>query len=115
MFFIKYLNQEILCPPTGADCFTSVRIPARKCLLPCRGLYADVAEDNSDLRNVEDMRNFDSLRTHYEEYKRANSNAIVYPIMLKGKALFSIQNPNFDLSFLILLLWTFSYTFLLRL
>ena len=55
-----------------------------KCLKPCKGLYADIAVDNSDVRKVEDIEKFDELIGIYEEYKRGYAKDITYPTGLEG-------------------------------
>ena len=57
-------------------------------LLPCKGLYADISLENSDVRKVENMRKFDQLVKSYENYKRGYSKDITYPPALKVKGKF---------------------------
>ena len=76
--------METLCSPKGIKCYENMTLAFSKCLTPCRGLYADIMNINSDESSVEDMGVFDDLLKHYERYKRAYVDDITYPIGLKG-------------------------------
>ena len=62
-----------------------MEISSEECMLPCKGLYADISVDNSDVRKLEGMKKFGHLIKSYESYKRNYSNDIKYPPALKGK------------------------------
>ena len=62
-----------------------MEIFSEKCMIPCKGLYADISVDNSDVRKLEGMKKFGHLIKSYESYKRNYSNDIKYPPALKGK------------------------------
>ena len=72
-----------MCSPTGIECYKRVRVSAEKCL-PCRGLYADIAIDTSDLRDVNKMKKVEKLIEKYELYKGGFSEDITYPKAIAG-------------------------------
>ena len=67
------------------DCYNNLEFVGENCLVPCKGLYADIASEISGARELEDMKEFASLIEHYEEYKRGFSRDITYPTGLKGR------------------------------
>ena len=67
------------------ECYNNVEISSEQCVLPCKGLYADISLENSGIRKVEDMKKFDPLIKSYENYKRGFTKDIEYPPALKGR------------------------------
>ena len=55
MFKLKFKDANICCPETY-DCYTSVSIDSADCMVPCTGLYVDVAftPDNILIRKQPD-------------------------------------------------------------
>ena len=76
--------QENICSPNGTECYKNLRQDSGKCLMPCKGVYADVVKD-MDIINVRELRKFDKLVKSYENYKRDFVKDINYPEQLKGK------------------------------
>ena len=62
-----------------------MKVATEKCLKPCKGLYADIAVDNTDVRNIEEKRKFDKLFEHFEQYKRSYYKEITFPTSLEGR------------------------------
>ena len=75
-------SQENICSPTGTECYKNLRQDFGKCLIPCKGVYADVERD-IEVMKVEELRKFDKLVKNYEKYKRGNIKDINYPEQLK--------------------------------
>ena len=54
------------------------------CLIPCKGIYADVVKD-IEIKEIDKMNKFDNLVDAYERYKRGYILDIKYPSVLKGR------------------------------
>ena len=89
--------QESICLIN--ECYNNVEISSEQCVLPCKGLYADISLENSGITKVEDMKKFDPLIKSYENYKRGFTKDIEYPPALKGRVEFQFDNnSNFKTS-----------------
>ena len=73
--------QESMCLIN--ECYGDVEKTFEQCLLPCKGLYADISVENSG--KVEEMKKFDHLIKSYENYKRGYTKDITYPPALRGR------------------------------
>ena len=57
--------QDPLCTPLGLECYQNVNIDGKKCLMQCKGIYADV-----DRKQVDQIENMEEMVARYEEYRR---------------------------------------------
>ena len=57
--------QETLCMPPGLECYKSLNTYSEKCIIPCKGSYADVSKGD-DFKKVEEI---EKLRTTLDDYK----------------------------------------------
>ena len=76
--------QESLCTPAGFECYKNIQQDPTNCLIPCKGLYADV-EKGEKILKVEDLRIFDSLIEDYKRYKSGYTKEIYYSNPLASK------------------------------
>ena len=84
LFLNFFFHKGPICTPNAVQCYDDVSIANDKCMLPCKGLYADINVDYSDMRSVEEIEKLDKLLRNYDEYKRAYFEDIVYPAEIKG-------------------------------
>ena len=61
------------------DCYKTIVLDTEKCLIPCKGLYADVLKDDITINGQ-----FGKLIEEYENYKRGYENDMEYPRLLSG-------------------------------
>ena len=54
--------------PPGLECYKSVEQSSNDCLLPCKGVYADV-QRRKDVGNIKDMEMVKSFSKYYKDYK----------------------------------------------
>ena len=54
--------------PPGLECYKSVKKTSDKCLIPCKGVFADV-EKGEDYKQVEAIEKFRATLHNYEDYK----------------------------------------------
>ena len=70
--------METLCTPKGVECYKNMTLASSSCLIPCKGLYADIDMKSHKL-DLEEMEVFEKVLEHYEGYKRAYDEDISYP------------------------------------
>jgi hypothetical protein len=80
---LKYL-QEPLCSPTGTECYQQLHVDSDDCLIPCKGLYADVQKDTS-FESLDDIKVLKNTLDSCETYKRGFSEDIKYPKKISSK------------------------------
>jgi hypothetical protein len=54
--------------PPGLECYTSVKTYSEKCIIPCKGTYADVYK-KEDFKKVEEIEKLRTTLDDYKEYK----------------------------------------------
>ena len=54
--------------PPGLECYKSVKKTSDKCLIPCKGVFADV-EKREDYKQVEAIEKFRYTLHDYRDYK----------------------------------------------
>ena len=57
-----------MCLPKGTECYKSLSVDYAKCLVPCKGLFADV-ERGPDVHQVSDRKPPDNALVHYKDIK----------------------------------------------
>jgi hypothetical protein len=54
--------------PPGLECYKSVKKSSEKCIIPCKGIYADVSR-GEDSEQVEEIEEFRTTLDSYKSYK----------------------------------------------
>ena len=54
--------------PPGLECYKSIQKVSDKCLIPCKGVYAEV-ESDVDVKPEEEIEKFKAALGLYKEYK----------------------------------------------
>ena len=54
--------------PPGLECYKSVKKSSEKCIIPCKGIYADVNRVE-DFEKVEEIEKFGPTLESYKNYK----------------------------------------------
>ena len=54
--------------PPGLECYKSVKKYSEKCLIPCKGTYADVYK-KEDFKQVEEIEKLRATLNNYKKYK----------------------------------------------
>ena len=54
--------------PPGLECYKSVNKISEKCIIPCKGIYADVYR-GEDFEKVEEIEEFRTTLESYQNYK----------------------------------------------
>ena len=70
--------------PPGLECYKSVQLSSDACIIPCKGLYADV-ERVEGFEVVENIKKFQPVLDQYKEYKAGFINGT------EGRSLTSIS------------------------
>ena len=69
--------------PKGTECYTSVKVDEDKCLIPCKGLFADVLRNN-DFKQITDRETLSRMLASYEDYKTGNTKRSSYSKNVAG-------------------------------
>ena len=80
--FISNYFKESLCTPKGNYCYKNVQPDTKKCMIPCKGLHADVEKDG--MTQVDKMGKFAKLIEEYESYKNGYVKDQAYPTQIRG-------------------------------
>ena len=59
--------------PPGLECYKSVKRSSEKCIIPCKGIYADVTKVE-DFEKVEEIEKFRPTLKSYKNYKSGFTN-----------------------------------------
>ena len=54
--------------PPGLECYKSVELSSDACIIPCKGLYADVEREEA-VENIESIEKFQPVLDQYKQYK----------------------------------------------
>ena len=61
------MQNDSVCLPSGLDCYKqNVTVKDDDCILPCKGVYADVVKHTEDLQ---DKKYFNHVLDKYKKYK----------------------------------------------
>ena len=81
--------------PTGTECYKTVTVDPKSCIISCKGLYADVVKNN-EFKPIEEITKFKNVLSEYEDFKKAYIRDGRYSQKLQGKNLVPrIQNSCF--------------------
>ena len=62
-----------MCLPTGLDCYKSLKLTFEKCIIPCKGMYANVVRKDAAV-DLETEKQFSTIFNKYKEYKSGVTN-----------------------------------------
>ena len=66
------MQNELVCLPSGLDCYNTVKLSPASCTIPCRGIYADVVNEG-----VEDLHTIIEFKPVLEKYKEYKAGFII--------------------------------------
>ena len=61
-----------MCTPVGTECYKSIKDQEVKCLIPCKGVFADVQKITFEY-NLHTIEDFKNILYDYRGYKAAYS------------------------------------------
>ena len=64
--YSRSVSNTVLCMPPGLECYKSVSFSSDKCLLPCKGMNADVSRDE----RVEEVEKIGKFKRTLDAYKK---------------------------------------------
>ena len=79
MFLFTIIFQEVLCSPEGVQCYQTIGIRHKSCLIECEGMHADKRKENEAREEISALFSY-----HYEYYKMGFHDAILYPDKSEG-------------------------------
>ena len=75
------MKESLLCTPAGAECHTSIKKQAGKCLSSCKGVFADVKKNKFEY-NLNTIEDYENIMDEYKEYKNGYSQE--YSALVSG-------------------------------
>ena len=73
----KHAQESPLCTPEGLECYENETYYTQSCLIPCKGIYADVTKEPKS-QEKETNEEMQILVHEYEKYKRGGEEDITY-------------------------------------
>ena len=75
-----------MCLPAGIECYKSIKEEEIKCLVPCKGVFADV-QRNLNIKKVKEIEDFKLTFDEYKAFKSGYNNHKRYQKEVAGSFL----------------------------
>ena len=63
------ISQAPLCTPMGLECYQTVDVNAKECLVECTGLFASV-DKKQNFKPMDEIKNMKNIVARYRKYRR---------------------------------------------